>query len=339
MSVSGVGKRRNSPTATIHDVAQIANVSLITVSRAFNSPELLSPNTLKKVMDAAATTGYVPNLVAGGLRSSRTRLVAALVPTLGSPFAEMVQALTGAFALKGYQVVLGQIGSSFSQENEMLRAIIGRRPDGIVITGVTHSPEARKLLAGSGIPIVETWDTTPAPIDMLVSLSHEQISHDVCKYLVGRGRRRLALISGDDPRSMRRNEAFLKTAQGLGLQSPAVHLLPTPTNHAGGRIALGALLARHPDIDAVFCSSDMLAMGVITEAQVRGIAIPHSLAVVGAGDMDFAATLNPSLTTVRMDAALLGKTAAQFIIDRAEGREIANTVVNMEFSLIQRQSA
>lgn len=338
MSEPRIGRRQNNSTVTIHVVAAIANVSLITVSRAFNNPELLSPKTLKKVMDAVAVCGYVPNLVAGGLRSSKTRLVAVLVPTLRSPFAEMIQSLTSAFAVKGYQIILGQIGYSFAQENEMLRAIIGRRPDGIVITGVNHSPEARKLLVESGIPIVETWDTTPEPIDMLVSLSHEQIGHDVCKYLVERGRRSLALISGDDARSKRRNEAFIRTALSLGLDSPAVHVLRVPTTHADGRIALGTLLKQHPEIDAIFCSSDMLAMGVINEAQVRGIAIPRSLAVVGAGDMEFAASLNPSLTSIRMDAALLGKTAAQFIIDRAEGKDFASPVINMDFSLIQRQS-
>lgn len=339
MPEPGAGRRRNGSAVTIHDVARLARVSLITVSRAINNPELLSAATLKKVMDAVAQTGYVPNLVAGGLRSSRSRLVAVLVPTLRSPFAEMVQAVTDAFAVKGYQVVLGQIGYANPREEEMLKAIIGRRPDGIIVTGVTHSPQARKMLAGAGVPVVETWDSTPEPIDMLVGLSHEKISRDVCRYLAQRGRKRLAVIGGDDQRSIRRNQVFLDTAHELGLETPAVHLAPAPTSHAGGRLGLAALLERHAGMDAVFCSSDMLALGVYTEAQARGIAIPGSLAVVGAGDMDFAATLSPSLTTVRMDAEVLGKTAAQFIIDRVEGKAAGARAVNLEFTLIARESA
>jgi LacI family gluconate utilization system Gnt-I transcriptional repressor len=194
------------------------------------------------------------------------------------------------------------------------------------------------MLSGSGIPIVETWDTTPNPIDMLVGISHEEISHKICKYLVERGRRHLALISGNDERAIRRNDAFLNAARILGLTPPVIHLLPAPTNHAAGRSALAALLAGYPEMDAVVCSSDMLAMGVLTEAQLRGVSIPQSIALIGAGDMDFAASLNPSLTTVKVDRALLGTTAAQFIIDRLAGKEVINKVVNLDFTLVERQS-
>ena len=332
-------KYRNSSAVTIHEVAQLANVSLITVSRAFNNPDQVSAKTLKRVMDAVAKTGYVPNLAAGSLRSSKTRLVAVLVPALSGPFVQMIETLTNVLAAKGYQVILGQIGYSASQEEELLRAIIGRRPDGIVITGVNHLPQTRKLLLASRIPVVETWDVTPEPIDMLVGFSHEKTSYEVCCYLVGRGRRHLALISGDDERSARRNEVFLNTAQGLGLELPAVQTVPSPTTHASGRSALAALLGQYPKLDGVFCSSDMLAMGVVTEAQARAIAIPQSLAIVGAGDASFAATIIPSLTTVRIDGALMGTTAARFIIDRVEGREVENKVAHLGFSIIQRESA
>lgn len=339
MSNSEAQKRQSGSAVTIHDVARLANVAIITVSRAFNDPERLSEKTLKKVMDAVAKTGYVPNLTASSLKSSKTHLIAALLPTLSGPFGQMVEALTNACAAKGYQVVLGQIGYSAAQEEKLLRAIVGRRPDGIVIAGVNHSPESRRLLSTSGIPVVETWDTTSSPIDMLVSFSQEELTADVCRFLVERGRRHLAIIGGDDERSARRTEVFRRTAGSLGLEAPAVEIVPAPSTHASGRTALAALLARHPKLDAVFCSSDMVAMGVLTEAQVRGIAIPQSLAVIGAGDIDFAATLNPSLTTVRLDAVLIGTTAAQFIIDRVEGRQPENKVTYLGFSIIQRESA
>ena len=108
--------------------------------------------------------GYVPNLVAGGLRSARSHVVTALVPTLTGPlFGEMVQALTDALELRGFQVMVGQVGYARSREDALLRAIVGRRPDGIVLTGVMHSPEGRRLLMASGISVVETWDFTDTP--------------------------------------------------------------------------------------------------------------------------------------------------------------------------------
>jgi LacI family gluconate utilization system Gnt-I transcriptional repressor len=339
MTRSTLRQQGHGPAVTLRDVAQVAGVSPITVSRAISNPAQLAPATLRRVMHAIAETGYVPNLVAGGLRSSRTGVVAIVVPSLKGLFVDVVQAITEAFESRNLQVILGQTGYSMAQEDKLLKTIVGRRPDGIVIAGVSHSQEIQKILKGSGIPVVETWDTTPDPIDMLVSISHEEISTVICSYLYARGRRRIALVSGNDARALRRNEVFLEAANALSLMPPVIQLLPAPSNHAGGRAALTALLASHPEIDAVVCSSDLVAMGVLTEARVRGIRIPRDLAVIGAGDMDFAASLSPSLTTVKVDSALLGRVAAKLITDRLDGNENGEKVINLSFALVERESS
>ena len=149
----------------------------ITASRALKSPAQVSDEVRRKVADAVARTGYVPNLLAGGLASARSKLVAALVPTLSGPvFVESVRSLTEALAERGYQLMLGQSGYSGDREDALLEAIVGRRPDGIVLTGVLHSTEGRRRLLASGIPVVETWDLTPTPIDMLVGFSHVEVA-------------------------------------------------------------------------------------------------------------------------------------------------------------------
>jgi LacI family transcriptional regulator, gluconate utilization system Gnt-I transcriptional repressor len=92
-------------------------------------------------------------------------------------------------------------------------------------------------------------------------------------------------------------------------------------------------------VDAVFCSSDLLALGVLTEARVRGIGVPARLAVVGFGDLEFAAALQPALTTVHIKGAAIGRQAAQFIVDRAEGRSVPQQVIDIGFSIVERLSA
>ncbi|CAN7333327.1 LacI family DNA-binding transcriptional regulator [Acidovorax sp. LjRoot129] len=331
---------RDRPAVTLRQVAERAGVSMITVSRAINTPHQVSERTRVRVQEAVSSMGYVPNLIAGGLRSARSHVVTALVPTLTGPlFGEMVQALTDALELRGFQVMLGQVGYAHSREDELLRAIVGRRPDGIVVTGIMHSPEGRRMLMASGIPVVETWDFTDTPIDMLVGLRHEELGAGVCEHLFAKGRRRLALLSGGDERAARRARGFEAAAVRLGLHKPAVRLGKSPTTHADGREGLAALLADAPDIDAVFCSSDMLALGVLTEARVRGIDVPGQLAVVGFGDIDFAQTVSPSLSTVRIDGTRMGQTAAQLIADRAEGKAVEEPVVDIGFSIIERESA
>ncbi len=193
---------------TLSDVASLAGVSAITVSRALNTPAAVSPETLERVRSAISRSGYVPNLVAGGLASNRSRLVAALVPTIAGPvFLETIQALTDALAEAGCQLILGQSGYSGAREDALIDAIVGRRPDGIVLTGIMHSPEGRKRLLASGIPIVETWDITPTPIDMIVGFSQEKAGAEVADYLYRKGYRRPALITADDQRAMLRRSA------------------------------------------------------------------------------------------------------------------------------------
>ena len=331
--------RRGSGAVTLHDVAKLAGVAPITASRALNTPQQVSAEVLRQVSDAVARTGYVPNLLAGGLASTRSRLVAAVVPTISGPvFLGTVHALTEALAERGYQLMLGQAGYATAREDALLEAIIGRRPDGIVLTGIVHSAEGRRRLLASGIPVVETWDLTPTPIDMLVGFSHVEVGRAVAVHLHAKGRRRPAVVGGSDERARRRTEAFQAAAAALGLAEVRVATVPAPTTLKSGREALAALLREGARIDAVFCSSDLLALGVLTEARVQGLRVPGQLAVIGFGDLEFAADLAPALSTVRIDRDAIGRQAAQFIVDRVEGRDVAERVVDIGFAIIERES-
>lgn len=332
--------RRGSGAVTLHDVAKLAGVAPITASRALNTPSQVSEEVRQRVADAIARTGYVPNRLAGGLASTRSRLVAAVVPTISGPvFLGTVQSLTEALESQGYQLMLGQSGYSGSREDALLEAIIGRRPDGIVLTGILHSAEGRRRLLGAGIPVVETWDLTPTPLDMLVGFSHVEVGRAVAHYLHRQGHRQLGVVSGDDERAQRRAQALQEAAHALGLPAVQMVFVPTPTTLQRGREGLAELLRAKRRIDAVFCSSDLLALGVSTEARVRGLSMPDQLAVVGFGDMEFAGALEPALTTVRINGAVIGRQAAQFIVDRAEGRAVPQRVVDIGFSIVERASA
>ncbi len=332
--------RRGSGAVTLHDVARLAGVAPITASRALSSPDRVSKEVLRKVADAVSSTGYVRNGLAGGLASTRSRLVAAVVPTIAGPvFLQTVQALTQALAEEGYQLMLGQSGYVDSREDDLLEAVIARRPDGIVLTGILHSPQGRKRLLAAGIPVVETWDLTPTPLDMLVGFSHADVGAAVAAYLLGKGRRRLAMIAGDDERSGRRLKAFEEAARAAGAPEIEVVTVPAPTTLRSGRQALSDLISAGRDFDAVFCSSDLLALGVMVEARARGIAVPDRLAVVGFGDLEFAADLDPSLTSVRIDSDAIGRQAARFIVDRAERRVAGPAVVDIGFTIVERDSA
>ena len=325
---------------TLRDVAKLAGVAPITASRAVNTPEQVSADVLQKVQDAIDRTGYVPNRMAGGLASSRSRLIAAVIPTLlGSVFLEMVEALNNTLFEAGYQLMLGQSGYSQAHEEALLGAIIGRRPDGIFLTGIMNPGKGRTRLLASGIPVVETWDITPTPIDMLIGFSHTAVGRAAAEYLMRKGHKRFALIRADDERAARRADAFAETLASHGMETPVVVNVGAVRSIKAGRDALSEVLSQLPAVQAIFCSSDMIATGAITEATVRGIKVPEQLAIMGFGDVPFTADLIPALTTVHINGADMGQKAAQYLIARAEGREVEQPIVDVGFSIVERDSA
>jgi LacI family gluconate utilization system Gnt-I transcriptional repressor len=284
-------------------------------------------------------TGYVPNRMAGGLASSRSRLIAAVVPsTVVSVFMETIESLNGTLFDAGYQLMLGQSGYSAEREELLLEAIIGRRPDGIFITGILPPGKARTRLLASGIPVVETWDLTPTPIDMLIGFSHSDIGREVAQFLLKKGHRKFAIVMAEDERAHRRTNAFQETLSQHQVNSAFVANVGSSRSLKSGREALSRILNEAPQTQAIFCSSDLLALGVMTEARAQGMSVPKDISVIGFGDVPFVADMFPSLTTVRINGGDIGTQAANFLIARAEGRIVEPAIVDVSFSIIERDS-
>ncbi|MYM84466.1 substrate-binding domain-containing protein [Duganella sp. FT50W] len=324
--------------ATLADVARVAGVSPITVSRALNQPQLVRPHTVARVQAAVARTGYVKNMTAGALASARSKLVSLVLPTISTPiFADMVQAASDCLTEAGYQVMLGLSSYEAWREELLVETILSRRPDGVILTGSLHTDSTRRRLQAARLPVVETWDLTPSPVDMMVGFSHEEVGHAIAQHLLQHGYRRIAILAVQDPRAARRNQGLQAGLAKHGVEVAAVQAMPLPATFALGREGLAALLARCPGIDAVVCSSDTLAHGVLTEAIGRGLAVPAQLAVVGFGDLNFAAHTHPPLSTVRVDGANIGRMAAQAILDRLDGKRVA-ALTDTGFEFVQRGS-
>jgi len=206
---------------------------------------------------------------------------------------------------------------------------------------VVHSAESRRRLLGERIPVVETWDLTPTPIDMLVGFSNENIGRAAAEYFVERGYSRPALIVADDRRAQARRKGFVAALRERRVALVSEVVVPAPTTLATGREAFGKLLSGG-SFDAVFCSSDQLAMGVLSEASARGVKVPGKVAVMGFGDLAASAHLRPSLTTVAVDGKRIGQEATRMLLERL-GRErlhpAAPRIVDVGFRVVARESA
>jgi LacI family transcriptional regulator, gluconate utilization system Gnt-I transcriptional repressor len=328
---------RTTGSVTLADVARLAGVSPITVSRVLNRPELVTAETIAHVKQAIDRTGYVPNLLAGALVSKRTKLVAAIVPSITNAiFVEAVQALTDRLWEAGYQVLLGLSGYPPAREEALLAAVLSRRPDAIYLTGINHSPVARQRLLAAQIPVVETWDMTPTPIDMLVGFSHERIGEAVARHLLAKGHRRVGMVWADDERALARRHGFLAEMKRNGSTDVAIVTVPAPSTLTLGRQGLAQLLDAGKAPTAAFCSSDLLAHGALEEARARGLAVPRDLALIGFGDLEFTQHTFPALSTVRVDRAAIGRIAADLILARIGGQRPPANVVDVGFEIVDR---
>jgi len=322
-------------------IGRLAGVSQVTVSRALSDPSKVSPATLEKIREAIAVTGFVPNALAGALASRRSRLITALVPSITNiVYAAMIKAFSERIRAHGYQILLSETGLDPADEEVLIETHLSRRPDAMLLTGIHHTPRARRMLLGAGIPVVEVWDITDSPIDLCVGFSHAEAGRAAADYAISAGYVRAGTVSADDERAARRKAAFVARFAPAAETAIETVDFDGPASLERGRQGLAELIdARGFAGGVVFCSSDLLAHGVLIEAKARGLAVPADIAVIGFGDQDFAAHVEPALTTVRVDRPAFGRAAAEAILARFDGTGLQAPVTDLGFRIVARTSA
>lgn len=306
--------------ARLDDVARLAGVSTATVSRYINAPDVVAEATAERIRQAIERTGYIPNLLAGGLASRRSRLVALLVPDITHSIYNLtIEAMSEALSDDGYVVMLGLTGADDARAPALIEAALARRADGIILTGSVADPRLRARLERDDATVIETWNLPDRLIDAAVGFSHTEVGQAVARFVRQRGYRHPFLLTADSPRAKARRNGFIADWIAATGASPGDAVLASPTRFGMGRTAFAQLRANNPAPDVVICSSDWLAHGLIAEAQSAGLRVPDDLAVVGFGNLPFAAEMQPALTTVRIDGARIGREAVAILRRRATG--------------------
>jgi len=331
-------KGRNVPK--LEDVARRAGVSPATVSRCLNNPGMVAADTAERIREAVVATGYVPNLIAGGLASRKSRLVAALVPDMAqSIFNATVEAMVGELSSDGYIVMLGLTGIENERMPELISAALSRRADAIILTGILTDPTTRELLRSRHTTVIETWGLPSDPIDIAVGFSHRAVGQDIARFVRGRGYRRPHLLTASGTRAMERRQGFVDDWVAAGGDAPSEQSFASQTRFGHGRAAFRALRELDVRPDVVVCSSDYLAQGLLVEAMSAGVRVPDELAVVGFGNLAIAAEMRPTITTVDIDGARIGREAIHVLRRRAAGETIAERHIDVGFRLVARESA
>lgn len=309
---------RKAPTMA--DVAREAGVSPMTVSRAFKSDAYVNEETRKAILAAAERLGYVMDSMASGLSSRKTGFVAVTIPSVNNAnFADTIRGLTEGLQHNGLQVLLGYTSYNLEEEERLVRQLLTRRPEAIVVTGGKHTDKCRAMLENAGIPVIETWDIPNNPIDSVVGFSNAEASAMIVQHLVSTGRTKIAFLGGDtsrDTRGFDRRRGFTRTMEQLGLDATRLtEAGPPPISMREGADALSRLMQKWPDTEAVVCVSDLAAFGALTECQRLGIDVPGKMAIAGFGAYEISDICVPPITSVDPHCYQIGMLSAQRIID------------------------
>jgi LacI family gluconate utilization system Gnt-I transcriptional repressor len=335
-------KRAKAGKIRLTEVAKLAGVSPITASRFFRNPEAVSVGKRVRVESAAKDLGYVPNLAARALASQRTEVIGVLIPSLtNNVFSDVLRGIYDALDGSRYSIQLANTRYSILQEERLLRLFLAQKPAGLIVTGINQTSDSRAILEQVDCPVVQIMEIGPAPVDMMIGFSHFDASKAAISHLLEEGYRQIGFLGARmDPRVQRRLEGYSAAMREASLFDPRlVVTTAVPTSVTLGGTLFADLLAKAPDIEAVFCVNDDLALGALFECKRRHVSVPEQMAIVGFNDLEFMSSSVPTLTSVRTNRYEMGKNAASMVIEALEGRRPAEPVVDLGFSVIKRQSS
>ncbi|MBR9652998.1 LacI family DNA-binding transcriptional regulator [Thalassovita aquimarina] len=302
----------------LKDIARLAGVSEMTASRALRGAPDVSESTRQKVQDCARKAGYVPNRIAGALSSKSVNLVGVVVPSLSSfVFPEVLSGISSALKGSPLKPVIGVTGYDLQEEEEVIREMLSWRPSGLIVAGLEHSEAARTMLQAADCPVVEIMDTDGDPVAHCVGISHLEAGRAMADALAARGYRRIGFIGTKMPQDFRaekRLRGFLDGLAAHGLELADRELYSGTSSIEAGRRLTAELLERTLDLECIYFSSDVMAIGAYMNCLAAGLRIPEDLAIVGFNNLELLKGLPLELATTEAHRFEIGERAAEIVL-------------------------
>jgi len=305
------------PQLTLRDVAEMAGVSEMTVSRVLRNRDDVSGATRKRVFDAARELGYVPNKIAGALASNRVNLVGVIIPSLSNMvFPDLLAGIDRVLNETPLQPVVGTSQYADEHEEAVIYEMLSWRPSGLIVAGLEHTDAARAMMRAAGVPVVEVMDLDGDPVAASVGISHFASGRVMAEQIVKRGYRNICYLGAATPgdhRARKRLEGFEQ-----GLAEAGVSLLDRMLYEGGsgfgtGRDMTQKMLAKHPEADFFYYNTDLNAAGGLLYCLEAGIDVPGNVGLAGFNAFDILAGLPMRLATMDSRRQETGRKAAELI--------------------------
>lgn len=301
-------------TASIKEVAQLAGVSIATVSRCMNDPEKVTEKTRIKVQDAILKTGYTPNTLAQSFRRGRTNMVMIVLPSIGDPFfTGVMSGIRSAAAAKGYSILINETQFNTMTADEISAMVVSRQTDGIILLA-SMSPFGTEVLSAKShraLPIVIGCETVSPELAEFPSVHIDNVgaASEATNYLISRGHARIGLICGSAASLLTKDREFGYRAamQRNGLKIEEGWVVDGNLTIDGALRATRSLLNHNHRPTAIFCTTDEMAIGCLHAIKSANLRVPDDISLMGFDDTRYAAVLDPPLTTISQPTQEIGE--------------------------------
>lgn len=327
---------------TIKDVANQAQVSLSTVSRALRDPQSVPEATLLKVRAATKALGYVYNAMAGSLSSRRTSTIGVLIPSpVYAAFGMNLMAIQDVCSDRNFSCRVAAHQFSPVQERQMLKRFHEQRVEGLIIAGLDASNiPALKEIEASGIPYLTLWETLDKKSNY-IAIDNFKASYNMIAYLIALGHERIGLLLGPLRCAQRNQERLRGYRQALsdhGIAYDTSLVCSTLPSFMYGCESMRSLLRLENVPTAVMCDSDYLAIGAMRAVHEAGLLIPEDISVCGFDDIEIASYVIPPITTIKTPCYEMGRLAATHMLDALQAGTSLNVHYVLDTELVVRDS-
>ncbi len=313
-------RRSGHATVRLEDVARQAGVSTASVSRALNTPNLVSPELRERITQATRDLQWVPNGVAKALASHRTRTIGVMIPTLSHQnFAILIEALQHELGAAHYTLILCCIEVSAELRLRQARTLVEQGIECLVLVGEAQPDGLFDLLNSQNVPYVITYTSGRAGSHICIGFDNYAAAATLTEHLLGLGHRDFGMVAHEseaNDRIQQRIEGVRDALARRGIAIRPQHFVRVNSRHiASGRDGMRNILLDHQlRPTALICTNDYIATGAMIEARELRLTIPRDLSIVGFDDTDMSAHLDPPLTTIRVPSRQMGEQIARYII-------------------------
>jgi len=321
---------------TIKDVAKLTGLSVATISRVLNEDEKVADRTRDKVLAAIKEVGYIPNLLGRNLRKSSTKMVYVLLPSIDNPFfSGILIGIESAARMYDYRVVICETFGREKRYQDFVQEVKKKLVDGLIFLSPTVSDV---IPNGNDLAVVVCGETSDDYDCLQVDIDNHLAAYDATKYLLGKGRQRIAFAGGDTLSGRLRLDGYKKALIESGITPDEDLIFGGAYYYNDGLSCAKRLIKSGARVDAVLGAGDLVAIGFVRELESNGYRVPEDVAVMGFDNLEYSEMLAPQLSTVMQPRVDMGKLAFRKLYDRMQGVDTKHGRTLLEHQIIERGS-